>query len=127
MRALCQLCGTVIEAQLDLSQLLQIAKECETEDERTALRRVNEFDQLAARMNHHLSRHHKDQATMAILVSHAATKVYAATHMESITEPEFNRLRTSWRKSLLRDVGVYRDEDEPAAAAAEPLGAGDAT
>lgn len=131
MRGFCELCGTIIVAELELAQHLEISKHADTEEARTALVRVNEFDQLASRMNQHISQRHKDEAQMSVLVSYAATKVYAATRMQSATEPDFDRLRTSWRKSLLRDVGIYRDEDEPTGAAAPagtaPLGAGDAT
>jgi len=128
MRALCELCGSIIVAELELAQHLEISKHADTEEARAALVSVNEFDLLSGRMNTHLCSTHQEQARMAVLVSFAASKVYAATFMQSVTEPDFDRLRTSWRKSLLRDVGVYRDEDEPAAAvAAEPLGAGEAT
>ncbi len=133
MTATCQLCGVLLTADLTISQRMQIAAASQNEEERLALIQVNEFDLIAARAAAHIAERHQEQARMSMMVVFAAGKVYAATHLESSTEPAFNRLRTSWRKSLLRDVGFYRDEDEapaaaaPPAPAAEPLGAGEAT
>lgn len=125
MTAMCQLCGTPIFDAMPDRVTQEIMMMPIDPAGRDGLLQLNQFDYLAARMMDHLLRHHANEAQISALVQFAAAKVFAATHMESSTEPNFKRLRTSWRKSLLNDLGVYRDEDAPApAAAADPLAAG---
>lgn len=105
MTASCQLCGQIIRAEVTHGRYDAIVTSEEQRVLIEAARQVREFDLLAGFMANHISLLHREpQALEMAAVANLAAKVYAMTHAESATTPGFEKLRESWRTTILAQL-----------------------
>lgn len=121
MTGTCQLCGQTLFGGMSTITLNPGATE-EEHQKSQALADISDFDLLASRVAQHINEHHRREAQEMSAVMFLAGKVYAMTYGESSTEPNFKKLRVSWRKAIMAQLFESRDDDQ---AAGETPAAGD--
>lgn len=121
MTCTCQMCGQALFGGMS-AITLTVPATLEEDQKSRAVGDIADFDLLAARVAQHINEHHRRQAQEMSAVMFLAGKVYAMTYAESSTEPNFKKLRVSWRKAIMSQLFEGRDDDDQAAVEAPAAG-----
>jgi hypothetical protein len=100
--ATCQICGVLVYTPQSVPVI-------STDEASRLIADLQEFDLFAARMSFHISERHPEHAREMAAVGFLASKVYATTWCESITE-DFAPLRRAWRTVFLQEMTKERTQ-----------------